>query len=222
MKYELLYQPSFAVARLHLEHGEAIRAESGAMLSMSPSIELQSKVQGGLGKALGRLLTGESFFQTTFTAVHGAGEIMLAPPGPGDIIALNPGAGMVVTTGNFLAGDVGLQTETGASMKGFFSGEGLFLSRIRGDGLLLVGSFGAIHRIDLQPGQQYVVDSGHLVAYTDGMGYEVRKAARGLIGTVTSGEGLVVILTGPGTVYLQTRTAVSFANLLQPHIGGSS
>ncbi len=211
MRYELLYQPSFSVARVLLEPGQAIRAESGAMVSMSPSVTMESK-SGGLGKMFGRLLTGESLFQTTFTATGGPGEVILAPAAPGDIAAVDVSAHpMMVTSGCFLACDPQIDLQTVASGRGFFSGEGLFLMRAYGAGTMLVASFGAIHTLQLQPGQPYIVDSGHLVAFSEGMGYQLRKAAKSLLGTVTSGEGIVVELTGPGIVHIQTRTPSGFA-----------
>jgi uncharacterized protein (TIGR00266 family) len=215
MRYELLYQPSFAVARVTLDLGEGVRAESGAMVSMSQTVQISVGSGGGLGKMLGRLLGGESLFQSTFTATTGPGEVVLAPTTPGDIQAIElAGSSMMVTSGCYLAGDTSLEMETAASARGFFSGEGLFLLRVRGAGTLLVSSFGAIHRVDLQPGQPYIVDTGHLVAFTDGMGFQLRKATRSLVGMVTSGEGIVAEMTGPGTVFIQTRTPQGFASWL--------
>lgn len=215
MQYEILYQPSYAVARILLELGDTIRAESGAMVSMSPSVELQSQATGGIGKMFGRLLGGESLFQSTFTARHGAGEVILAPPGPGDIVALNmAGESMIVTSGCYLAGDVSLEMSTMANLRGFFSGEGVFMLRIAGVGPLLLSSFGAIHELMLPDGHSYIVDSGHIVAFSDGMRYDIRKAARGIWGSITSGEGIVVELTGPGRLYVQTRTPYGFGSWL--------
>lgn len=222
MRHEILYQPSYAVAKVTLDQGEAIRAESGAMVGMSPTVQIDSKMQGGLGKALGRLLGGESLFQTTFTATHGPGEVLLAPAGPGDIFNTEPGYGLVVTNGCFLAGDTTLNFETVASFKGFFSGEGLFMMKVSGAGQMLLSSFGAIHAIQLQAGQPYVVDTGHIVAFTAGMGYELRKAAGGILNTLKSGEGIVVNLTGPGVVYLQTRTPASFGSFISRYIPSGS
>ncbi|MBL8060821.1 MAG: TIGR00266 family protein [Chthonomonas sp.] len=206
MRVELLHQPASTIAKVTLQHGESIRAESGAMLAMTPTIELKSKIEGGLGKALGRLLSRESLFQTTFTAAHGPGEVLLAPAGPGDVVVLEPRDGMMVTSGCFLACDPNLTFETIASVKNFFSGEGMFLMRVSGAGQLMLSSYGAIHPVQLQPGQQYLVDTGHLVAFSAGLGYRLRKAASGLLNTLKSGEGIVVELTGPGIAYLQTRT----------------
>lgn len=211
MRHELLYQPSFAVARVLLDPGDGIRAESGAMVSMSPTITMDAKMQGGIGKALGRLLGGESLFQTTFTATHGAGEVLLAPPSIGDIMSLTLNAeGMMVTSGCYLAGDLSLNIETKATVKGFFAGEGLFIMRVSGSGILLLSAFGAIHPLRLEAGQPYIVDTGHIVAFSETMQYEVRRAAKSLIGSFTSGEGFVAHFTGPGLLYTQTRSPQGF------------
>lgn len=207
MRHEILFKPEFAVARIMLEASETFRAESGAMMSMSANVHLDSKISGGLGKMFGRLLTGESAFQTTFTAQNGPGEVILAPSFPGDIIEVDVSTRpLIVTSGAFLAGDARLDFQTQASMKGFFGGEGLFMTQISGPGLLLLSSYGAIHTIELAGGQPYIVDTGHLVAFSAGMGYNLRKATKSLLGSVTSGEGVVAEMVGPGTVYTQTRT----------------
>ncbi len=213
--HEIIFKPVFAVARIMLEAGESIRAESGAMMGMSANVHLDSKISGGLGKMFGRLLTGESAFQTTFIAQNGPGEVLLAPSFPGDIVEVDVSTGpMVVTSGAFLAGDTRLDYQVQASMKGFFGGEGLFMTQIGGPGLLLLSSYGAMHAIELQAGQPYIVDTGHLVAFSAGMGYNLRKATRSLLGTMTSGEGVVAEMTGPGIVYTQTRTLSSLIAML--------
>lgn len=218
MNHQILYSPSFAVARVMLDPGQSVRAESGAMVSMSPTVEVRSNIHGGIGKALGRIFGGESIFQTTFIAETHPGEVILAPSGPGDIIVTEPAAGLMVTSGCFLACDPQIELTTHASARNFFSGEGLFLMQATGPGHMLLSSFGAIHSIELAPGQPYVVDTGHLVAFSSGMGYEIRTAAKGWLGSFTSGEGVVVRLTGPGFVHIQTRTPSAFASLLGPHL----
>lgn len=215
MKYEILYQPTFSVARILLDLGMGVRAESGAMVSMSPTVELQSKAAGGLGKVFGRMLGGESVFQSTYTAKQGPGEVILAPATPGDIMPIHlQGNSLVVSSGCYLAGDLSLEMETITSVRGLFGGEGLFMLRMKGVGTLLISAFGAIHTVQLQPGHQYMVDSGHVVAFTDGMQHDVTRAARGLLGSLTSGEGFVFRFSGPGTIYIQTRTPAGFAGWL--------
>lgn len=221
MKYEILYQPAYAVARVKLDPGEQVRAEAGSMIAMSATVTADAKAHGGLGKALGRMLGGESVFQTTFTASQGAGEVLLAPGAPGDICGLDVSSGpLMITSGAFLACDPALDLSVVASSRGFFAGEGLFLMRASGPGTVLVSSFGAIHAVQLAPGQPYIVDTGNLVAFHDGMPLETRRATKGLISMVTSGEGLVAQLTGPGLVLIQTRTPSTFGSWARPFVGG--
>ncbi len=220
MRHELLYRPTFSAARVMLDPGETIRAESGAMVSMSPTITIESKAQGGIGKALGRLFAGESFFQTKFTASHGAGEVLLAPSSLGDIFAVEvaiPKA-LMVTSGCFLACDEGLDIATKAQGKGFFAGEGLFLMRVSGAGTLLVSCFGATHTVQLAPGQPYIVDTGHIVAFEESCQYSVRTVTKGLIQSFTSGEGFVAEFVGPGIVYIQTRSPQSFGPWISQYV----
>lgn len=101
--------------------------------------------------------------------------------------------------------------------KTFFGGEGLFVLEVTGTGLLLVSSFGAIHRKPLRPGEMYVVDTGHLVAWEGHMQYNVRKAAKsGFFRSFLSGEGLVAEFSGPGEILIQTRNLAAFAGMLKP------
>src|SRR5919205_1491373 len=86
--YEVLHQPSFSLAVLRLQAEQSIQAESGAMVSMSANVELQSEMKGGLFGAIKRAAGGESAFVSTFTARGGAGEVCFAPGAPGDIAAL--------------------------------------------------------------------------------------------------------------------------------------
>lgn len=127
-------RPSYSYAQVSLQSGQSIRAESGAMVAMSPSIKLTSKMEGGLMGALKRIVTRESLFQSTFTA-HGApGEVLLAPPLPGDVEAIElANQSYMVQASSFLAGEPSMTVETKfGGMKSLFSGEGLFFIQIRG------------------------------------------------------------------------------------------
>ncbi len=217
-RYEVLHQPSFALAVIHLQAEQSIMAEAGAMVSMSANVELQSQMKGGLMGALKRAVGGESAFVSTFTARGGPGEVSFAPGGPGDIAALEMSNQVFcVQSSSYLAGDAGLVVDTKwGGAKSFFGGEGLFVLQVQGTGLLLVSSFGAIHRKTLRPGERYVVDSGHLVAWEGQMRYELRKAAAGFFRSFVSGEGIVAEFTGPGELLIQTRNLAAFAGLLKP------
>ena len=216
--YEVLHQPSFALAVLQLSAEQSIQAEAGAMVSMSANIELQSQMKGGLFGAIKRAAGGESAFISTFTARGGPGEVTLAPGSPGDIAAIElSGQPFFVQSSSYLAGDSSLTVDTKwGGAKSFFAGEGLFVLMVQGQGLLLVSSFGAIHRKMLRPGERYVVDTGHLVAWEGTTQYTLRKAASGLFRSMMSGEGIVAEFVGPGELLIQTRNLEALAGLLKP------
>jgi uncharacterized protein (TIGR00266 family) len=129
----------------------------------------------------------------------------------------------MVQSSSYLAGDVSLQVETKfGGAKTLFGGEGLFVLQVSGTGLLLVSSFGSIHRRILRPGEQYVVDTGHLVAWEGHMQYNLRKAAKsGFFRSMMSGEGLVAEFQGPGEILIQTRNLAAFAAMLKPYFPSS-
>jgi uncharacterized protein (TIGR00266 family) len=224
--YQVLHQPSFSLAILQLEAEQSIQAESGAMVSMSANVELQSQMKGGLFGAIKRAAGGESAFISTFTARGGPGEVTLAPGAPGDVAAIElSGQPFFVQSSSYLAGDASLSVDTKwGGAKSFFSGEGLFVLLVQGQGLLLVSSFGAIHRKQLRAGERYVVDTGHLVAWEGSMQYTLRKAASGFFRSMMSGEGIVAEFSGPGELLIQTRNLAALAGLLKPFFpaqGGS-
>jgi len=216
--FEVLHQPSFALAVLQLGAEQSIQAEAGAMVSMSANIELQSQMKGGLFGAIKRAAGGESAFISTFTARGGPGEVTLAPGSPGDIAAIElSGQPFFVQSSSYLAGDASLTVDTKwGGAKSFFAGEGLFVLMVQGQGLLLVSSFGAIHRKMLRPGERYVVDTGHLVAWEGSTQYTLRKAASGFFRSMMSGERIVAEFTGPGELLIQTRNLAALAGLLKP------
>ncbi len=216
--YEILHQPSFALAVVQLAAEQSIQAEAGAMVSMSANVELQSQMKGGLMGAFKRAVGGESAFVSTFTARGGPGEVTFAPGSPGDIAAVELSNQMFyVQSSSYLAGDASLVVDTRwGGAKSFFGGEGLFVLQVSGTGLLLLSSFGAIHRKRLAAGERYVVDTGHLVAWEGTTQYTLRKAASGFFRSMVSGEGVVSEFTGPGELLIQTRNLAAFAGLLKP------
>ncbi|MGH9874455.1 MAG: TIGR00266 family protein [Pyrinomonadaceae bacterium] len=225
-KYEVLHQPAFSLAVIQLQAEQSIQAEAGAMVSMSANVELQSQMKGGLFGAIKRAAGGESAFVSTFTARGGAGEVTFAPGAPGDIAAIElNNQTFFVQSSSYLAGDATLTVDTKwGGAKSFFGGEGLFVLMVQGRGLLLVSSFGAIHRKTLQAGERYVVDTGHLVAWEGTTQYTLRKAAAGFFRSIVSGEGIVAEFSGPGELLIQTRNLAAFAGLMKPFFpsqGGS-
>ena len=234
MRYQILYQPSFSLAVISLERGEQIMSESGAMVSMSPTIKLEAAMAGGgVFGAVKSAMGGESLFRTTFTAETGPGEVTLAPSALGDILAVElSGNRFFVQPGSYLAGDTRLTINTQGSIRGMLSGEGLFLLTVQGSGLLLLSSFGAIHQKMLAPGEEYIVDTGHIVAFEGSVEYRLEKATgksagvggflKGMLTSALSGEGFVCRYRGPGTIYIQSRQLPGFARQLMPFLPRAS
>lgn len=234
MRYEIGYQPSYSLAIVHLEPGEEVRCESGAMVSMSGELILEAKMNAGgekkgfFGNAIGALarsvLAKESFFITSIRADKVGGEVTLAPAVPGDIVAMElNGRNLIVQGGSYLASTTGVEVNTQwGGLKGAIGGEGLFFLRISGAGTFFLTSFGAIHKKELKPGEKYTIDSGHLVAYEEGVHMETGMAAgmngggflKRAMNSAATGEGLVMKFTGPGTVYMQTRNPEAFGGWL--------
>jgi uncharacterized protein (TIGR00266 family) len=209
LNVDIQFSPSFAMATVKLNQGEAVQAEAGAMTGMAGGVEITTKAQGGLLGGLKRsVLGGETFFINTFSANAGPGEVIVAPPLPGDIIhmPLDGSRAMMVQSGSWLAGEeaVAVDTKWGGA-KTFFSGEGLFLLKCTGQGDMLVASYGAIFEKELGAGETYKVDTGHIVAFEEGVGMQVNKVG-GWKSTILSGEGLVATFTGPGKLWQQSRS----------------
>lgn len=222
--WEIHYQGAFALAVINLQPEQSISAEAGAMVSMSANIDLESQMKGGVFGALKRAVGGESAFVSTFTSRGGPGEVSFAPGSPGDIAGIEmSNQTFMVQSSSYLAGDTSLVVDTKfGGAKSFFGGEGLFVLQVSGVGLLLVSSFGAIHRKILQSGEKYVVDTGHLVAWEGHMQYNLRKAASGFFKSVLSGEGMVAEFAGPGEILIQTRNLAAFAGLLKRYLPSQS
>lgn len=221
MQTEILYAPAYSLGQIKLGPRESIRAEAGVMVSMSPDMEIKTSAQGGLFGALKRsALGGESFFMNTFTASDRGGEITVAPSLPGDMLVLELNNDEYkVQAGGFIASSesVNVDSKWGGA-RSFFGGDGsFFMLSCTGTGTLVVASYGALHKVTLAPGESYTVDTGHVVAFGEGMGFKTRKIGNWK-STILGGEGLVVDLTGPGDLYMQTRSQPAFIGWLTSHL----
>jgi uncharacterized protein (TIGR00266 family) len=220
MRTEISFSPAFAMATVHLDQGESVKAEAGAMMSMSPTVQIETSTKGGVLKGLKRsVLGGESFFMNTFTATGPDAHVAVAPALPGDIVTWQlTGNTVFLQSGSYLASDddIDIDSKWGGA-KTFFSREGLFMLKCTGTGEIVVSSYGAIQTVDLAAGETYIVDSGHMVGWEESITYEVRKAGNWK-STILGGEGLVVHLTGPGRIYVQTRSADDFLGWLIPKL----
>ena len=220
MKVAIDYRPSYSLAIATLEPNGEIRVEAGSMVAMSEGITLETKAAGGLLASLKRsILGGESFFMNTYRAPSSGGEIMLAPPLPGDLAVLElQGESLLVQSGAYVASSQGINVDTKfGGARTFFASEGLFLLKCSGTGTLIVSSYGAIHERELTAGETFTVDTGHLVAFPENIGFSVR-AVGGIKSTLFSGEGLVVDLAGAGRIWMQTRSSDAFLTWLMPQV----
>ncbi len=220
MEYYIENGETFSTLRLNLKHGESFRAEAGAMLSMSPTINLEAKASGkGIIGTFKAAVGGESFFASLFTAEKGDGEVILAPNVLGSIIKIDLNNTKLFAQGSaYLAGSSDLTISTKGSFKSMISGEGLFLQTIQGNGIVFLSSFGAIIEKTLLPGESYIVDTGHIVAFDDTIKYFIRKASKGLFSSLATGEVLVCEYTGPGKIWIQSRNLSAFASLISRFI----
>ena len=220
MKYEVLYRDSFPLVRCDLEQGERIKAESDAMVAMSPTLDVEGKMEGGILSGIARsLLAGEKFFFQEIIAKRGPGYVLFAHALPGGIVPveLDGSYSLRVQKDGFLAATQNIKIDTKMQnlSKGLFSGEGFFIVNISGSGTVFLSSYGAIHAVDIPEGEEMVIDNGHLVAWPEYMPYEIKKASSGWFSSMTSGEGLVCRFKGPGRVLIQTRNPGAFQSWIQ-------
>ncbi|EFM39734.1 TIGR00266 family protein [[Eubacterium] yurii subsp. margaretiae ATCC 43715] len=216
MEYRILYQDTFPMIECYLSSGESIKAESGAMVGMDNTLDIDGKLEKGLMGGLTRMLAGEKIFFQNIKASRGAGKVLLAPTTLGSVLdyQLDGMNDLIVQKDGYLASEhsVDVSTKTQNLAQGLFSGEGFFILKVSGRGTVFLNSYGSIHEIDLQAGQEYIVDNQHLVAWSSSTDYKIEKASSsGWISSLTSGEGLVCRFRGPGKVFIQTRNPSSFA-----------
>ena len=205
-----------------LEDGEQMVTERGSMSWMSPNMKMDTSTNGGIGKAFGRMFSGESMFQNTYTSQGGKGLIAFASSFPGSIKAfeVRPGQEYIFQKKAFLASEAGVSLTVHFQKKvasGLFGGEGFILQRVSGNGIVFAEFDGHVVEYDLQPGQQIVIDSGYLAAMTASCQMDIQTVP-GLKNMVFGGEGLFnTVITGPGHVWLQTMPISSVANALRPY-----
>lgn len=217
MQTEIRDKPSFANIHVKLEAGDQIVAEADAMASMSSTIEMSTKWSGGVVKGiLKRVFGGESMFVNTFTT-QTSGELVLTQAFPGDIQCIElSGNTMFLQPGAFIACEPGVKLGLGwAGLKMFIAREGLFRLKVSGTGRIWFGAYGGIFQREID--SEYIVDSGHLVAYEPSVGVQIGMAG-GLFSSFFSGEGFVTRVTGPGRIYMQSRSFDGLAAWTNSHL----
>lgn len=221
MKYEIKGEP-MPVVICELEAGESMITERGSMVWMSPNMEMETSA-GGLGKAFGRMFTGESIFRNIYTARGGHGMIAFASSFPGAIrvVEITPDHPVVAQKASFLAATSGVELSVFFQKKvaaGFFGGEGFIMQKLSGRGLAFLEIDGSAVEYELQAGQQLIVDSGNLAMMSDTCKMDIRTV-KGMKNVIFGGEGLFnTVVTGPGRVTLQTMPLVNFAGTIATYI----
>ena len=226
MRYEILGE-TLPVVVCQLEGGEKMITEGGGMSWMSPNMLMETTTNGGIGKAFGRMFSGEKMFQNVYTAQGGSGMIAFASSFPGSIKAyeIAPGQEMIFQKSAFLAGEAGVELSVFFNKKfssGLFGGEGFIMQKISGYGTVFAEFDGHVVEYELQPGQQIVVDTGHLAAMSATCHMEIRSVP-GVKNMLFGGEGLFnTVISGPGRVWLQTMPISNVAGILRPYLPSGS
>ena len=206
-----IFGDDMQVVEVELDPSETVQAEVGAMLYMEEGIAMQTTTGGGLFKGLKRMITGESFFITSFMN-QGVGKkhVAFAAPYPGKIIAIDlaqVGGTFFCQKDGFLCAAKGIDISVAFTKRmgaGLFGGEGFILQKLVGDGLAFVHAGGTIIKRELAHGENLRVDTGCLVAFAPTVDYDIQFVG-GFKNSLFGGEGLFFAnLTGPGTIYLQS------------------
>lgn len=226
MRYEIKGAP-FPAATCYLEAGEQIITEGGGMSWMSPNMKMETTTNGGIGKALGRMLSHDKMFQNRYTSVGGNGMITFASSFPGEIkaIEIKPGEELICQKSSFLASTPGVNMSVFFRKKlstGLFGGEGFIMQKFEGAGLLFIEIDGTPVEYDLQAGEQIIIDTGHLVMMSASCKMDVRTVS-GMKNIVFGGEGLFnTVVEGPGKVVLQTMPVSKLAGTLAAYMPTSN
>lgn len=225
MRYEIQGE-TLPVVICQLEAGEKMITEGGGMAWMSPNMLMETTTNGGIGKAFGRMFTGEKMFQNIYTAQGGEGMIAFASSFPGSVEAfeIGPGQEMILQKSAFLAGEAGVDMSVFFNKKfssGLFGGEGFIMQKVSGHGMVFAEFDGHVVNYELQAGQQIVIDTGHLAAMSATCGMEIQSVP-GVKNMLFGGEGIFnTVITGPGKVWLQTMPISNVAGVLRPYLPSS-
>ena len=217
MQYQITGEP-MPVVICDLSAGESMITEKGSMVWMSPNMEMQTTA-GGIGKAFGRMFSGESMFQNIYTAKDGPGMIAFASSFPGAIraVEITPERSVIAQKSAFLAAEEGVELSVFFQKKmgsGFFGGEGFIMQKLSGRGMAFLEIDGSAVEYDLGPGQQMIVDTGNLAMIDDTCSIDI-KSVKGVKNALFGGEGLFnTVMTGPGHIVLQTMPISGFAGAI--------
>lgn len=208
MKYEII-GGQLPVVQCYVTQGEKIFTESGGMCWMDDGFSMNSNTRGGLLKGLGRAMSGESIFLTTYTCEKSEAMIAFGSSFPGCIkpVVLNEGQHLILQKTAFLAAEDSVTLQAHFRKKlgaGFFGGEGFILQKLSGPGTAFLEIDGDIVERILAPGEKINVDQGYIAAFEESVSFDI-TTVKGLKNKFLSGEGFfMATLTGPGKIWLQT------------------
>lgn len=210
---------AFPVVVCQMEKGEQMITESGSMVWQTPDFKMET-TGGGLGKMFAKAFAGESIFQNIYTAQRDGAMITFGSSFPGKILplAIGPGQEFILQKRSFLAAESGVALDIHFSKKlgaGFFGGEGFIMQRLSGQGTAFAEIDGELMEYTLGPGEQLLVDTGNVAGFQVGVSMDIQQVP-GLKNKFLGGEGLFhTLLTGPGTVWLQTMPISGVAEALR-------
>jgi len=208
---------------VELTQGESLFTESGGMSWMTDGIEMETNIKGGLMSGLGRALSGESLFMTTYSCSAPTAMITFTPEAPGKVLPLQlaPNQIIIAQKDAFMCAQSSVKMEIHFRKKlgtGLFGGEGFILQKLTGPGIVFLEIPGEVKEYNLAAGQRLKVDPGHIAAFDPTVNYEI-TSVKGLKNIMFSGEGLFLAsLTGPGRVWLQTMPLSNLAQALLKYI----
>ena len=225
MQY-LIFGGNFPAVTFKLDQNEGIYTQSGGMSWMTPGMQMETNMRGGLLKGLGRMLSGDSLFLASYTAMYPNQEITIASTFPGAILPIDVSNGEIIAQKSaFLCATPQVQLSVHVVKglgAGLFGGEGFILQKLTGQGLAFLEIDGSVCEKVLAPGETLIVDTGNVAAYEARVQYEVTMV-KGFKNVLFGGEGLLnTRLTGPGKVWLQTMTMPGFAGRIVPFLPKSS
>ncbi|MEL6856397.1 MAG: TIGR00266 family protein [Cyanobacteria bacterium J06607_13] len=219
MKLEILHRPDSAIAKIHMDPQEEILAEAGAMVAMSSHIDVNTTLRkgkgGGVFGGLKRMVAGESLFISVFRSGSRSAELYLSPTLLGDILPYSmKGQELVIQSSSYMASTPGVQVDLGfTGFKSLFSGESIFWLTANGNGVVILNAFGSVYEVDVDG--DYMVDTGHIVAFERSLDYSITKVNKSWAGAFFGGEGFVCQFKGRGKVFCQTHNPRGFGK----HVG---
>lgn len=219
MKWEILHKPAYSLLKVILNSGESVKAEPGSFVMYKGDIEIKTKTGGILKGALRKVLAGESLFLNEFISHSDNSEVYFAPVMPGDVEYIElDGDEYLISDGSYLCSwgdvDIGIGWK---GFSGFFMKGGLIWLKVAGEGGVWINAYGALEKVELPPGHRVIIDNTHFVAVNSTVKHRIRTFG-GLKSTIFGGEGWVIEVEGPGTVFVQTRNIPGFLEIVKEFV----